>query len=147
MASMLGGALILVGCGDNRVRLTDAGVPADAAPLADADPSELQVVETIPPSNGILMDRDAEVQVRFDRAVDLMSIDGSNYWAFGQWSGMHRGVYRLEEGDTVSRRSLSCLLLTSTDMWGNTRVIFLRYCVILLVSAAWWQDFCRTGKG
>lgn len=87
-------------CGDNKQPLTDAGVAGDARPGADADPNELLVLSTLPTDNAIEADRSSKVTLIFDRPIDTSSIDSTSLWAFGQWSGAHKGTYLFSEGDT-----------------------------------------------
>ncbi len=85
-------SVLLLACGDNKVPLTDAGIPSDAAPDFDADPSELRVVATSPARNAIVSRDAALVQVHFDRDLAAESISDDTLWAFGEWSGAHRGA-------------------------------------------------------
>ena len=91
---------MLAACGDNKVPLTDAGLPADAAPRFDADPSEMQVLSTVPGANALQVGTASQIAIQFDRPVDRASITETSLWAFGQWSGSHRGTYEFSEGDS-----------------------------------------------
>lgn len=99
----LGGCLatlaLMCACGDNKVPLTDAGLASDAAPRPDADPSELRVIETSPGANALEADAEASIHVRFDRPLDRESITETSFWAFGEWSGTHRGGYVFSDSD------------------------------------------------
>ncbi len=93
-------AMLTAACGDNKVPLTDAGLPADAQPDFDADPSELQVLSTAPAANALQVGTASEVTVQFDRPVDRASVGETSLWAFGQWSGTHRGNYEFADNDS-----------------------------------------------
>ena len=86
-------------CGDNKIPLTDAGLPADAAPSFDADPSELRVLSTRPAANGLEADTATTIALQFDRPIDRATITEASFWAFGQWSGVHRGGYEFADSD------------------------------------------------
>jgi len=94
-------SVLAFACGDNKIPLTDAGLPADAEPSFDADPSEMQVVSTNPAANAVYVGTASSITVQFDRPVERTSITESSLWAFGQWSGTHRGTYEFADSDST----------------------------------------------
>lgn len=99
MRWLLSSFVFVLACGDNLAPSTDAAQASDASPPIDADPAELRVVGSTPPANALVTGTDSVIEVAFDRPVARGSVTESTLWAFGQWSGAHRGGYSFAEDD------------------------------------------------
>jgi hypothetical protein len=77
-----------------------AAVVLNAAPgIASA---QLTVVSVSPTPRTVVAERNAPIEIRFDRPVNTATVAPmQSFWAFGKWSGSAAGAITFSESDTV----------------------------------------------